>query len=276
MNVKVQTTIFLMLTCTSAFAQQLTVIELNNRTANELIPTIRPLLEPGDYLTGKDYELFLKAKPSTVQTVRDLVARLDRRAAQLLISVTTEEALQRERSGYSVSGSVGGNIARLETGRRMFGDGLSLRAEESTTRGTRTGTPQVRATEGQPALVQQGLSVPIQVTDRQRINNRVIERERIEYHPVVGGFYVTARLNGENVRLDIEQRDDSLQHRGAINTGGISTSATGRLGEWITLGSIGTSESRSGSGIAARQSAGAIGSYSVLIKVEKAASGPQR
>ena len=38
----------------TALGQSLTVIDLNHRTAAEVIPVLQPLLEPGGALTGQD------------------------------------------------------------------------------------------------------------------------------------------------------------------------------------------------------------------------------
>jgi hypothetical protein len=254
-----------------ALGQPLTVIELESRTAEELIPAIRPLIDPGDYLTGRDYALYLKADRATVQTVREAVERLDRQPAQLLISVTTEKTLNQHRSGYAAGGSVEAGDARIRAGDAPPGGGLSVGAGERTSRRTATRTPRVRATEGRPALIQQGVSVPVKTTERRRVNNRVIERERTEYRPVTGGFYVTARLNGDKVRLEIEQRDENLQSGGAINATRLNTSAHGRLGEWIPLGSISQTTNRTDRGPGIRRWARDGRDYTIMIKVDKAA-----
>lgn len=54
------------------------------------------------------------------------------------------------------------------------------------------------------------------------------------------GFYVTARLVGERVLLDISTTNDSFANtrRGVINTQRVRTTVSGRIGDWIELGTI--------------------------------------
>ena len=68
----------------AAVAQDLQIIELRYRLADEVLPTLLPLVEPGGVLTGTDATLFLKASPGNVEQIRQAVALLDREPRQLL------------------------------------------------------------------------------------------------------------------------------------------------------------------------------------------------
>ena len=72
---------------TATSAQQITVVKLQNRSAEEIIPIVQPLLSDKEGISGHGYELYINAKPATLQTIRELIARIDKQAAQLLISV---------------------------------------------------------------------------------------------------------------------------------------------------------------------------------------------
>ena len=64
--------------------------------------------------------------------------------------------------------------------------------------------------------------------------------DSIEYRNVSSGFYVTPRINGELVTLEIAPRLERLtpEYGGAIDTQYASAIVNGRLGEWIALGGI--------------------------------------
>jgi type II secretory pathway component GspD/PulD (secretin) len=70
----------------AALAQSLEVIDLQHRTAEEIIPVLRPLLEPGGALSGKDYKLFVRASAANVKQLRQALAQLDRQPRQLFVS----------------------------------------------------------------------------------------------------------------------------------------------------------------------------------------------
>src|SRR5687768_18244338 len=51
-------------------AQDLQVIELDFRMAQDLIPILEPLLEPGGVLTGRDDVLFVRTSPENLEQDR--------------------------------------------------------------------------------------------------------------------------------------------------------------------------------------------------------------
>ena len=46
-------------------AESIATIELQNRPADEIIPLVKPMLGPGDAITGQGFQLFLRAPPDT-------------------------------------------------------------------------------------------------------------------------------------------------------------------------------------------------------------------
>src|SRR5262245_12060034 len=57
----------------SAAAQEMQVIELHHRVADEVIPNLRPLLDPGGVLTGMDSTLFVRTSPENFEQLRQAV-----------------------------------------------------------------------------------------------------------------------------------------------------------------------------------------------------------
>ncbi|MBN1379291.1 MAG: hypothetical protein JXA04_08640 [Gammaproteobacteria bacterium] len=235
---------FFLLLCCLHFtaAQQLTIIQLKNRQADELIDTIKPMLQLNEGVSGHGYELYLNAGPETTRNIQTLVEHLDKTPAQLLISVRNTNTVTNDRSGITISGSLGNDHIRIKSGNQ---NGVQLQASNQIASTLERNTPQIRATEGQPALVFTGTSVPIRMTDRRRNNGYIVEHDVIDYHPVENGYYVTAWLNGDNVRLDLKQKNDSLLTTGAINVSRVETTVHGKLGEWIPVSGINTSRSNS-------------------------------
>lgn len=224
------------------YAQQLDIIELHNRRAEELVDVIKPLLKANEHISGQNYELYLTAGPETTRSVQEIIKRLDKAPAQLLISVRNSNSIDDRQSGVAINGSIGNDNMRITSETRQD-NGVTVSASNRVTTTSKRNTPQIRATEGQPALVYAGVSVPVKMIDRRREGGRIIEREIVDYRPVQSGFYVTAWLNGDNVRLELKQQNDNLGNRGAINTAGLNTTVNGRLGEWIAVGGIDTTRS---------------------------------
>jgi hypothetical protein len=99
------------------------------------------------------------------------------------------------------------------------------------------GTQQVQATEGYPALIQVGQSVPLTTQGRDVYGNPY---SSTQYRNVTRGFYVTASLSGERVHISISSNRDRMSQAnpGSIDIQSTDTRVSGRLGEWINIGAV--------------------------------------
>ena len=80
---------------------------------------------------------------------------------------------------------------------------------------------------------------------------------------------MVARLAGDTVTLEIETALDEVHPGGAIERQGVSTTISGRLGEWLSLGEIGRESEASGSGILSASQARRSELRTVRVKVEE-------
>jgi type II/III secretion system protein len=75
----------------AAFAQAaIETITLHHRSAEQLIPLLQPLVEPGGALSGRDNALYLRASAGNRKQIRALVASLDRAPHRLAIWISDE------------------------------------------------------------------------------------------------------------------------------------------------------------------------------------------
>lgn len=262
--------IFLLLSLGCAAAQPAEIIELRNRTADEMIPVIRPLLKPGDALTGTDYQLIIRTDSQNLASIRNFIARLDKAPAQLLISVKNTGQSGRIGNTVNIGGTLGNGNRRIIINNSGELESIHIQAGRAESTDKRQQSPQIRVTEGRPALIYTGVSIPVKTRQQLRQGNHILEQERIEYRNVESGLYVTARLTQENeVILEIEPQRQSLGTSGSVNTFGLSTTLRGRLGEWIPLGGVTenrtTHSNRPGGAGSTRVESG----DNVMIKVEK-------
>jgi hypothetical protein len=99
----------------AAGAQQaLEIIPLRHRTAEQVVPALLPLLEPGATLSGSRGQLFLRASPANADEIKRALQAIDQAARRLQISVRFDEALGRERSRIGASGTIGTGGARVD------------------------------------------------------------------------------------------------------------------------------------------------------------------
>jgi len=261
------------------------VIALKYRKAEQLIPVIQPLLGRESSVTSFQNQLVLRATPAELAQVRDVLARVDTPPRRLLITVRQDADVVRERREMEVSGSIGNDRARVTvpgSGTRSGGnvvlregdDRLRAHAVDSHLSGRDNSTQTIQVLDGYSAYIRVGESRPVNSRQvvRSVVNGQVVERviDSTEFREASTGFHVLPRLQGERVTLDINPQRDSFddQRRGAVNVQRVVTTVSGRLGEWIDLGSVGDSRSNEGSSLLGRSSSRVDDRRGVQVKVE--------
>ncbi|MDB5809299.1 MAG: type secretory pathway, component PulD [Betaproteobacteria bacterium] len=251
----------LALLATAAIAQPATVevIPLKYRTAEQVIPVLKPLLDRSGSMSGMQNQLIVRTSAANLADIKQVLATLDAAPRQLMISVRQDTAFDRDHARAELSGRAstgnasaaipGGNNARGGVVEVQRGDDV-LRGRVDSTRSTEGGNSvqSIRVLEGSSAFITSGQSVPMQQrqTVRTVVNGQIIERtaSAVEYRDVVAGFYVVPRLSGDRVTLEISSQRDTLaapqQHlpRGSVNVQQATTTVSGRLGEWLEIGGI--------------------------------------
>ena len=77
----------------SAAAQgSLEIIPLRHRTADQVLPALRPLMEPGATLTGQGTQLIVRTSPANLEELRRALDEIDRPQRRLQISVRFEDS----------------------------------------------------------------------------------------------------------------------------------------------------------------------------------------
>lgn len=187
----------------------LEIITLRHRTAEQVLPALRPLLEPGATLTGQSNRLIVRTSPANLDDLRLALEALDRPARRLLISVRFDDSRAAAAGRVEASGGVGNRGARLE-----------IRAQESQSRGDERIDQRVQVLEGSRAVIYSGQSRPA----RQLIQTPggVIPQQVTVIHDQATGFEVVPRLSGQEATLEIP---------------GVAT-VRARLGQWIQLSAV--------------------------------------
>ncbi len=262
----------LLLALGTAQAEEVEVIQLRYRTAEQLIPILRPLVEPGGAVSGMQSTLVIRASRANIAQLRQVLDTLDRTPRRLLISVRQDARGNFEQRGGGVSGTVASGDARVgvnEAPRRE--SGVTIGAYESSgTRDASTAT-QVQALEGSPAFIATGQSVPVPSTVVTPTPGGTVVQRTTGFQNTGSGVYVIPRVAGDRVFLDIAQQTSSpgRQVAGTANFQQISTTASGRLGEWFPLGGIDQSTTRTQSGILYGSSGARASSSSIWVKVDE-------
>src|SRR5690606_7790442 len=264
--------LLLCLTSLSAAADEVEAIQLRHRTADQVIPALRPLLDADGAVSGMQSTLIIRSSRQNIEEIKRVLATLDAAPRRLLISVRQDASFSGDRRDVGVSGSIVRDGVRVGVGERPGREtGASVRMLDSARASDERNVSQVQALEGSPAYIAAGQSVPIPVQSvRDTPYGREVVRS-VEYRDLNTGFYVVPRVVGERVMLEIEPQRErpGAYGPGSADAQRIVTTASGRLGEWFELGGIADRSAHEDSRILSSRSTGARGSRSVWVKVEE-------
>lgn len=243
-------------------AHEIEVIELRHRSAEQVLPLLQPLVELGGALTGRGYQLFLRASPADRRRVRELVASLDTPPQQLLITVRQDLAEGHRRDARGADGSV-------MIGTRGRGGDVGAPAGNSRTVSTQGTMQRVLVLEGASAYVEIGTAIPMSFTQWMATPRGATEVFGTTYYDAVTGFHARPQLAGDEVTVELRPEQSTIGGAG-FDRAQLSTTVRGRLGEWIAVGGADARQaSPSGSSLGAGYQAQAA-SRGVWLKVEAA------
>ena len=216
----------------------LEVIPLRHRTAEQVLPVLRPLLEPGGAMSGQSYQLIVRTSPGNLAQIRSALEAIDQPARRLVISVRFDRTRQAARSGVEAGARISSRGSRADV---RIEDARSARDEQVDQR--------LQVLEGGQAFISTGES-------------------RI-YNEAATGFAVVPRISGGNVFLDITAQQEDFTRRGAVQGQRAASTVSGRLGDWIELGGAGSSSARADSGILSSRQGTATDERRIWVRVEE-------
>ena len=234
-----------------AESMKLEIIPMKNRMVSDVIPIIKPLVAPGGTVTGMNNQLIVKTTPSNLEEIKSVLAQIDNAPRSLMISVKQGVSGNQSLQERALSGRYNSENVRIQSrdpgrggtiieGRDSDGNVIRYRQLESQTRSEDNNVFRVQGLEGHPAHINIGQSIPIPNRTTVVTGAGVVVQDGTEYHEVSSGFYVLPRLNGDIVTLLVAPRLSKTSGRGfrTIETQDVQTTASGRLGEWISIGGI--------------------------------------
>ncbi len=215
---KATTYLSLLFCCCAAWAQaSLEVIDLRHTTAEQVLPALRPLLEPGGVLTGQRNQLIVRTSPANLAELRRALETLDAPARRLVIAVRFAGEADIRRTEIGVGARVTERGTRLEA-----------RASESRSAGAERVDQRIQVLEGRRAHIATGASRPLQLRDGTLIQD------------IATGFDVIPRLAGDNVLLEIapQRQVAGTAGPGSVQMQRAASTIRARLGEWVELAGV--------------------------------------
>ncbi|RMG33036.1 MAG: hypothetical protein D6720_12220 [Gammaproteobacteria bacterium] len=252
--------LFLWLPAQAIAADETALIEVRHRPAIDLVAPVKELLGEEGSVSTHGNRLIVRAPEARLDEVRWLVQRLDRLPRSLIVEVKTDRGRQQQRTSVNIDG---------------YGMQAQVQAFEAHTRRRGAGVQRVRTLDGRPALIRIGRSVPVYQIDRRQDGPYVEERMHLEYKDITTGIHVLPRVHGDQVTVEIyQQAERPAMRTGEFETQQAATVVTGRLGEWIPVGSIAARADEQQRGIGIRARTRAADELQVSVRVLPADSAP--
>jgi hypothetical protein len=265
----------------SAQSTQLVVIELNSRTADEVIPLLKPMLAHGGAISGLKDKLIIRTTPENLAELRSMLDVIDARPRRLLITVSQDRDGVDEFREIGVSGSVGDDQVRIvlpgtpespnagRTAQRHGEDNsVQVRAQSTRSNTSRQISQTVQVLEGGTAFIGVGESIPL---GQRSVDGAASANETIGFQETVSGFYAIPRIQGDRVNVQLAAAADTLIDRrsGAAHIQRITTVVSGRVGEWIEVGGFSESSDQRQVEIASHRDGASSSQKRIFIKVEE-------
>lgn len=213
----------------------LEIIALRHRTADQVLPALRPLVEPGGTLTGQGTQLIVRASPANLAELRRALEAIDRPSRRLQILVRYDE----------VASGAARNLG-VEVRRNRVDVHAADRQAETAERVDQ----RIQVLEGGRAFIASGRSTPV-------FDGSVMREPAT-------GFEAVPRLFGDRVEVEIVQRRETPARHS-----GLSSAVSARLGEWFEVGAATEDASRRERGILGERASRSGESRRVWLKVEE-------
>jgi hypothetical protein len=269
----------LLLITFTVHGSSITTIQLHNRPAGEIMPIVKPMLAPGEVITGQGFKIFLRASDETLEQVEAMLEVLDAAAKMLQISVfqgsrreldevRVDANLQIEGSNTSID--IGSSSAD-SAGSINYNDGKvsgGVDATDSRQRSYSKPVHHLRVSEGREGFIETGRQIPYFSGVSRPSQGSTLGTT--EFRNVTTGFYVLPRVHGNSVTLEISPFKNSLSRAndGSIDTQSANTVISGRIGQWMQIGGVSEQSSGSQSGIGSYGSSQGSQSDSIWIRAD--------
>ncbi|HYD58521.1 MAG TPA: secretin N-terminal domain-containing protein [Burkholderiales bacterium] len=255
----------LLATCLSAGAgaqQTFEVIPLRHSTAEQVLPALRPFLEPGGMLTGQYSQLVVRATPSNIAELRRVLESIDRPRRRLQVSVRFDDGSSVARRGFEARGRIGNGGAEAE-----------IRAQDARRDSESRIDQRVQVLEGSRAVILFGQSRPQLVRERIQTPAGPVGQDALVVREAMSGFEVVPQLAGRTVQLAVApQRERFADSTGAVDAQRVATTVTAPLGEWVEIGGAVSQALSNRSGMASAGSVRAAESRRIWVRVDEVAN----
>ncbi len=256
----------------AAWAQADTeVIPLRSRLAEDVVPAIRPLAGPDGAVSTFGGQLIVRATPERMTEIKRVLAEIDRPPKRLVIHVRHRDAHEGSGRGAGVNARADlADSVTIQTGPGRQRAGADVYVRDQRTLGESERSEGVQTIEGRSAFIRSGTAVPVPEWQSYGGGALPYVEQGVRYHDATAGFYVTPRLAGDEVLLEISQQTvrPAAGNPPAFAVQQAAATLRARPGQWVSLGGVSGSAAHSSRGIASQYSTRRTEDTAIEVMVE--------
>jgi len=221
-------------------ALEFKIIPLQHRFAEDILPSIQPLVSGNGTISAMQNNLIIRTSPENMAEIERIISTLDVARQNLRIAIKRQAAINTEASNASISARKRIGNVEVSTSNHPAHDKNSAHiALENRQIHTQNSSDQfINVTDGESAFISVGQSVPF-TQEWITLTRRYIHMQRTtEFTDVTTGFSVRPRSIGEQVEVKISPRIAQLNQNGYIDFEQLTTTVRVNRGEWLDLSSL--------------------------------------
>ena len=235
--------LFLMLglfSCLYWAEDQIETIQLNHRLAEEILPEVEPFLSQNATARAFNEFIIIKAEPSEIKQLKQLISTLDTPLQRLKVSVLRTDEKLVDQQGFGVNADVA--ISNENTSGTV-----SVRKWSTENNRNKDQYYQAQGIAGKPITITMGQEIP---EKEQQLFLLFSRQSETYYLNVNSGFDAVARILPNNqVSIDIHPQFSKYnKNDGSVDRSQIISSISGPAGTWLELGTIDNDKNRNKQG----------------------------
>lgn len=246
------------------------IITLQHRFAEDLLPTIQPMVGADGTVSGIQNQLIVRASPARMAEIEQLVATLDVERQNLRITVSNQGTQQFQNRDISVQGRKRFGNIEISNSRfpRNTPESVQIGIDDRQTTSISNSNQFLTVADGQRAFIQVGQAVPF-TQEWVVLTRRYASVQRTtDFVDVSTGFAVRPRTIGNQVELEITPRIAKLNQNGYIDFDELSTVVRVSKGEWLDIGGLMQQKDEVSRAILSRQSGSQSQNSQLSIRVD--------
>ncbi len=240
------------------------VAPLYNRPASHLQPIISPLLEQSERVIANGSSLIIKATPSRLEALKDLITQLDTPLKTLTITVLQT----RTKTARSLNAAADTSLSTPAQRPSKLSGHISGRFAQTEGFKNLDQSHLLKTLEGHTASIRTGKVFLMQnISNADSRHHQPLISRNTQLIAANTGFTLLPRLTGNQVTLQISPWSDKLNPNGVFNNHQAHTTIRVKLGEWVEIG--GMNQYSQSSNTLSHAYTTANNTLRILIKIEK-------